>query len=86
MSGMVFGEIAQLDAVLASAERLGQMVNSAVTGAPLGARGAALMLVTSQGILTPEHSKLFLKFNELQCLVKQKVVVKESRGQWHNGS
>lgn len=35
MSGMVFGEIAQLDAVLASAERFEQIVNSAATVAPL---------------------------------------------------
>lgn len=35
MSGMVFGEIAQLDAVLASVERFEKMVNSAATVAPL---------------------------------------------------
>lgn len=35
MSGMVFGEIAQLDAVLASAEKFEQIVNSAATVAPL---------------------------------------------------
>jgi len=35
MSGMVFGEIAQLDAVLASAERFEQIVNRAATVAPL---------------------------------------------------
>lgn len=34
MSGMVFGEIAQLDAVLASVERFEQMVNSFATVAP----------------------------------------------------
>ena len=35
MSGMVFGETSQLDAVLASAERFEQMVNSAAAVAPL---------------------------------------------------
>jgi hypothetical protein len=35
MSGMVFGEIAQLDAILASAERFEQIVNGAEPVAPL---------------------------------------------------